>query len=260
MAISRAEIKYAARDSMRRQNPSIYFTAAVYLIIIYVINLLIDNITGAQEYVTQIWLGSDPLYNQFYNSISNIAPYGHFLLIALSLMSSVIGAGFTMYCLHTSRNLPANVGTLFECFGIFFKIVWLYILQFVFVTLWSFLLLVPGIIASLRYSQSVYIMLDNPELSALQCISASKQMMKGRKAELFILNLSFIGWALLAALPIVGIFIYPYMDITYANFYNVISGKGYGEKYDSGSHGEEPPQYGGGNSDDNRDRRPPWEY
>lgn len=66
---------------------------------------------------------------------------------------------------------------------------------------------------------ALYIMLDNPQLSALDCIRASKQMMDGRKGELFVLDLSFLGWYLLALFPFVTIWVTPYTSITEVNFY-----------------------------------------
>lgn len=59
------------------------------------------------------------------------------------------------------------------------------------------LLVVPGIIAFLRYSMTFYILADNPGMSGFSAIKKSKEMMKGHKKELFILCLSFIPWGLL---------------------------------------------------------------
>ncbi len=95
--------------------------------------------------------------------------------------------------------------------------------------LWSLLFVIPGIIAAYRYSMALYVLIDNPELGALECLRRSKEMMRGNKFKLFVLELSFIGWILLATIPLVNIYVMPYMETTVCNFYNAVSGKGRGE-------------------------------
>ena len=91
-----------------------------------------------------------------------------------------------------------------------------------FIFLWTMLFIIPGIIASLAYSQTIYIMLDHPDMSALDAIRASKQLMKGHKWEYFVLGLSFIGWSILSSftLGLLSIWLTPYQYVTYANYYN----------------------------------------
>lgn len=92
----------------------------------------------------------------------------------------------------------------------------------VFTFLWSLLFIIPGIIASLSYSMVYFIALDNLELSALDVIRKSKEMMRGHKGEYFVLGLSFIGWGILGifTLGILYLWLIPYMQVTMANFYN----------------------------------------
>ncbi|XID91971.1 DUF975 family protein [Paenibacillaceae bacterium WGS1546] len=88
-------------------------------------------------------------------------------------------------------------GTLFSGFSDFFKPFLLYLLLIVFVSLWSLLFVIPGIIAAFRYSQAYYILIDNTGIGPLEAIRRSKAMMVGHKGRFFMLYLSFIGWALL---------------------------------------------------------------
>lgn len=87
--------------------------------------------------------------------------------------------------------------------------------------LWSLLFVIPGIIKMFSYSMAMYILAENKGKSARECIEESKKMTNGHKAELFVLGLSFIGWALLGSitLGIAYIWILPYMQATYANAY-----------------------------------------
>ncbi len=83
------------------------------------------------------------------------------------------------------------------------------------------LLYIPGIIKSYSYAMTYYIAQDEPELSAEKCICKSMDMMKGHKMELFLLDLSFIGWILLCILTggIALLWVEPYYLSARAAFY-----------------------------------------
>ena len=102
----------------------------------------------------------------------------------------------------------------------FLKIIGLNIVSGIFVFLWSLLFVIPGIVASYRYRQALYLLLDHPEMGIMECIRESKRLMRGHKAELFVLDLSFIGWALLAIIPFVSVYTLPYAESAYALYYD----------------------------------------
>lgn len=93
-----------------------------------------------------------------------------------------------------------------------------------FTFLWSLLFIIPGIIKSYSYSMSLYVLAENKGKPALECINESKAMTEGHKFDLFVLGLSFLGWALLCVitLGIAAIWVTPYMSATYANAYNLL--------------------------------------
>ena len=93
-----------------------------------------------------------------------------------------------------------------------------------FTALWSLLLVIPGIIKMYSYSMAMYILAENPSIGALDALKQSENMMKGHKMEMFILDLSFIGWHLLASITfgIAYIWVIPYINATKTNFYNKI--------------------------------------
>ena len=98
------------------------------------------------------------------------------------------------------------------------------LLMGILIVLWSFLLVVPGIIKAYSYSMTPYILDENPELSASEAIHRSRMMMKGHKFDLFWLQLSFIGWYLLCILTLgIGIFwLAPYYNTAQAAFYEEV--------------------------------------
>ena len=92
--------------------------------------------------------------------------------------------------------------------------------------LWSLLFIIPGIVKSYSYAMTPYILLDRPELSATEALKESEKMMNGHKMELFILDLSFIGWILLSMLTcgILVLYVEPYMMATKSAFYLELKG------------------------------------
>ena len=126
------------------------------------------------------------------------------------------------YFLKVSRNEPVTYKELFSKTNLFWSYLGIALLTSLFIILWSFLFIIPGIIASISYSLIYYIKLDNPELSASEVISKSKEMMNGHKWDYFVLGLSFIGWSILGIFTfgVLYLWLFPYMQVTYANFYN----------------------------------------
>lgn len=91
--------------------------------------------------------------------------------------------------------------------------------------LWSMLFVVPGIVKGYSYSLAMYIKSENPQISASQAIELSKKMTNGRKMDLFVLDLSYIGWFLLSGITfnILGIlYVLPYYQAAKAFAYEEI--------------------------------------
>ena len=96
--------------------------------------------------------------------------------------------------------------------------------------LWSLLFVIPGIIKSYEYSMVPYILAENPRISSERAFELSKQMTRGEKWKIFVLDLSFIGWRILGVLCccIGEIFLQPYVEATYAELYQVMREKAHG--------------------------------
>lgn len=134
--------------------------------------------------------------------------------------------GLFEYFMRIKRQEPAVLENLFDGFKKFIPSFLLVLLINIFVILWALLLIIPGIIAALSYSQAFFILIDNPELSAVEAIKKSKAMMYGHKWRYFVLSLSFIGWGILAILTagIGFLWLLPYMLTTIINFYDELKG------------------------------------
>lgn len=107
------------------------------------------------------------------------------------------------------------------------------LLSEIFISLWLLLLIVPGIVKAYAYAMAPYITKDladaGQEITATQAISESRKVMDGHKGELFVLDLSFIGWWLLSILTLgIGfLWLIPYVRVTHANFYRQLVGDTY---------------------------------
>ena len=129
-----------------------------------------------------------------------------FILIMLVSCVTLVGPfiifgpmflGFHRAILQLARTKKVKFSTLFSGFKDFwvaFRVGWLFGIR---IFLWSLLLIVPGIIAAIRYSMTFFILADNPNITAREAISKSKEMIKGRKRE-FVKNWSlYFGLAYL---------------------------------------------------------------
>ncbi len=134
--------------------------------------------------------------------------------------------GYSFFILKLFRNEYASPGDVFSGFDRYGKAVALYFLTALFVLLWTLLLVIPGIVAAYRYRLAYFILLDNPQIGALEAINESKRLMTGNKGKAFLLDLSFIGWFLLCAITLgLGmIVLYPYMMTAYVAFYELANG------------------------------------
>ena len=117
-----------------------------------------------------------------------------------------------------------KVEKLFDGYKDFLRIFGTLILEGVYTFLWTLLLVIPGIIKSISYSQTYYVLKDNPELSFNAAIERSMAMMEGHKMQYFLLQLSFIGWVLLIIITcgVLSLWVNPYMCATYAHFYEYV--------------------------------------
>lgn len=156
----------------------------LYFVFISLIPSLIDSLLG--------WSYTGPGGVPITNSPS---------WLYLLLVSGPFTLGLVAYFMGLFRHQETQINRVFEGFEQFGKAFVLSLVVLVFTFLWALLFIIPGIIAAFRYSQAFYIMYDNPQLSAMECIKESKRIMSGNKAKLFTLTLSFIGWGLLAVLP-----------------------------------------------------------
>lgn len=261
MGINRIAIKGHAKDVIRASAPSALLVTLVYLAIVNGItwvssSLFGDPFTDASSLMLQ---GYTP-YTAFQYAFSGSGVIvSIFLSILITLFTVVLYNGYQWYSMRLTRGDTAGYSDLFSTFHLAGKLILLDILISIFTVLWFFLFVIPGIIAGFSYSQAYYILLDNPELSPLECIRRSKLMMRGHKWDLFVLQLSFLGWIILFSIPgsllamllpsgtgsillstvvsvLCSVWITPYQQCSHVGFYDSIR-----QENDSCSH-QTPPE------------------
>lgn len=143
------------------------------------------------------------------------------------LISGPMAIGLSTFFLAFSRKQTASIHQLFVGFNEFGRALLAYFLMVLFILLWALLLIVPGIVAALSYSQVFYILAEDKTISAKDALKKSKVIMNGNKKKLFYLSLRFLGWFLLCLLTVgIGfLWLLPYMCTTMAKFYDDILGK-----------------------------------
>lgn len=126
--------------------------------------------------------------------------------------------------LNLTRGFDPDVNILFSGFQRFVDALVLNLLISVFTFLWSLLLVVPGIIKAISYSQAYYILAEHPEMSGKEALDESIAMMDGHKMDYFELVLSFFPWLLLCGITcgLASLYVVPYMRATFVNFYEAI--------------------------------------
>ena len=144
--------------------------------------------------------------------------------IGTILLAGPIGAGLALVQLSALRGDEVEFGDMFKGFNNFGTNCGAGVLMSLFIWLWSFLLIIPGIIKAYSYSMTFYILADHPEMTATGAITASRNMMRGHKWDLFVLDLSFFWWIVLVSITfgIAGIYVEPYMELSHASFYESI--------------------------------------
>ncbi len=204
---SSSELRSCARKQLKGVWGQMALAGIIYMLIITVPAMIFSDYSASGF--------ASPLYNPTLDTIFNLATY-----VVLGPMV----LGLCGYFLKRVRGERIKIENLFDGFKLFLPSLLLAFFMYLFIFLWTLLLIIPGIIKALGYSMAFYIMYDNPAIGSLEALKESQIMMKGYKTELFFLSLSFIGWGILCILTLgIGfIWLFPYMNLSYANFYECL--------------------------------------
>ena len=205
--MSRVELKENAKKSLKGN----WGQAILVMVILGLISLAVSCIGFVGNGVNF----NDPQAIQaILDGTTSIMSPAQLISAVLSiLVSAFLTLGSVSFYMKLSRNEKVTYKELFSKTSLWLLYIGVSIMTAIFIGLWSLLLIIPGIVASYKYSMVNYIMVDNPEIGVFEAIKKSKEMMYGHKFDYFVLQLSFIGWGILM------LYVSPYMNVTCANFY-----------------------------------------
>lgn len=232
MYMIRSELKARAKLVIAESKPNIISVMLLYILLATLVQTFTAYSSGAihmtdRECLNYIMQGNYEYAQIYMNNHANTSLGSAIVRLVLTLVETIVSFGVISFLLKAVRRMPTAVGDLLDGFSMVLRIIALTLLEALFIFLWSLLFIVPGIIAVYKYRQASYLLIDHPEMSPMQCIRESKRMMAGHKAELFWLDLSFIGWVLLSSVGgLVGmasmVWSEPYMQTTYVLYYEYL--------------------------------------
>ena len=184
--------------------------------IVNVIESYLDSMTKSQKFIFKI---SDSIKSFILDK--DVLGIGLAVMSILSIAFSIFIANplivaLRRYFIKARKKQSTKINVVLD---IFRKDSWLRVaitmlLKDIFTFLW-FLTIVGGFIKMYEYAMIPYIIGDNPKIKWKEAFKLSKQMMKGNKWKLFVLDLSFIGWEILS------LFTFGLLNIFYVNPYKV---------------------------------------
>lgn len=224
--VDRRQIKAEAKGLIRTGRVS----PLVMTVIVLVVTLVLDRVVDLVNYGTLI----PELYDIRY--IMNLAQgmdvdaalqaatsalvvhdslAADFLSILVGLFTTVLMGGYYFYLMGIRQGWAMRYDDLMDGLSVAGKLIWCQIQIGFRVMCWSLLLFIPGIVAAYRYRFAVYNIMENDQLTASEAIALSCQQTKGMKWDLFILDLSFIGWSILSSmtLGLLDIWLMPYKTL-----------------------------------------------
>jgi uncharacterized membrane protein len=131
--------------------------------------------------------------------------------------------GYASFAVRVYRGEKGDIGEMFSAgFNDYGRnlggVLWMWL----FTWLWSLLFIIPGIIKFFSYFMTPYILADSKKVSATEALKLSMRMTKGYKGKIFVMYLSFIGWAILSGLTfgiLQLVYVGPYMQTSLAGIY-----------------------------------------
>jgi len=137
--------------------------------------------------------------------ISGITSYSYyFMFMSLIFVVLPLEVGLSWFYLDIYDGKDVEIKQLFDGFKNYGKVLGTSLLVWALTLLWALLLIIPGIIKGISYSQALYIIRENPEIGTKEAIKESQTLMNGYKGKYLLTMLSFIGWVLA---PVITLFI-----------------------------------------------------
>lgn len=209
------DYRMKAKENCDKQKDRLMVIFLIYLIVSIVVGI-IDNATGSSVVLEDGTVQTTTWFSTVFSLIT-----GGALILSFAEISKKV------YLQNDVRN-----DDLLHGFKDFARSIKLYVLQSLYIALWTILLIVPGIVKAISYSMAFYIANDKKEFTAKECIDKSRQIMDGHKWEYFCLMLSYTGWILLSVLTFGVLLLWVGPRINQASYLFYLKVSGIGEKFE----------------------------
>ncbi len=149
--------------------------------------------------------------------LERICSWVSFFITAIITM-----AQYHVYLKMSRSPEPVRFGDFMEGFGNWWRAILASLWMYLWIILWTLLFIIPGIVKTVAYSQTYFIVAEFPEISVPKALNISKRITNGFKWDIFVMWLSFIGWGFLACLTcgIGFIWLIPYINMSMTNAYH----------------------------------------
>lgn len=221
---NRIDIKLESKQIIRAARVSPLVMTAIVMAVVFVLDRVVDLVEGGSlfytytldwEYFQAALQGDIYAMDMLLDTLPESTASSFFFSTLVSLFTVVLNGGYYIYCMGVRRGAEMPYATLLDGLSVAGKLIWCWLQMTVKIFLWSMLFIVPGIIASYRYRFAYYNILSDDSLSAGDAIRLSCRQTNGIKGDLFCLDLSFIGWSILASLTmgLLNIWVTPYRTL-----------------------------------------------
>lgn len=253
--LNRAQIKAEAKLIMKGARVSPYIMTLLVMVIVFALDRVADLVRGGsfffsyssmERYMEILQSGNMVTLDEMAALLPEFTGAAAFFSILVSLVGIILNGGYYIYCMGVRRGAEMPYATLADGLGSAGKLIWCWVQMYVKVFLWSLLFWIPGIIAIYRYRFAYYNILTDSSLSASGAIQLSCQQTRGMKGDLFVLDLSFIGWMLLSSITfgLLDIWLTPYMTLCDLAYFEE-GQRRVGRGYFNGRPGSHTPPAGG---------------
>ena len=122
-------------------------------------------------------------------------------MVYMFLLGGALCLGRTLYVMTVLRNRQVEYGVLLEGMPFYFKATAIYLLQMSMFGVGLILFIVPGVYLFYTFSQAMYILADDPNLSVLQCLGRSRRMMRGNVFAMIRVDIMYVSLLLFSYMP-----------------------------------------------------------
>lgn len=239
--LNRAQLKQEARGILAQARVSPYLFTLMLMGLLAVLNAADAFVSGSYADTLRLYMPEEMIPPALLRGAAAPAAVSTFTGVLAMLVETVLRAGYNVYQLGVRDGRTMPYSTVWSCFSFAGRVILLAVVQTALILLGLLLFVIPGVIAAYCYRFAVLNLLENPELRVRDAMRMSRLQTDGHKMELFVLDLSFLGWALLCGLTfgVLYVWVGPYISQTNVGAFRFVknaAGVGYFPEDPSGDH------------------------